>query len=210
MGGTSSGHERAPHESARSPEDVPRLPDGRPILPPPSVPVREAAEQLGVTTDEVRAMVGQGILSATPSGAGITVPSLNRAAGRHQQGAARPSASAKGGSAGTRKRRAVSVEEAADRLRVSRSEIPKMIARHELSVDDRGRIHADSLRAAERRRRRPFILDQLDREDAEEARRIERMEARERDRAAKRHVQPRDGMTGRPVSGGLPTLGRRR
>ena len=192
-----------------SPDDVPRLPDGRPILPPPSVPVRVAAERLGVTTDEVRAMVGEGILSATPSGAGITLPSLNRAAGKHQGTGRRPSSSAKGGSAGTRRRRAVSVDEAADRLRVSRSEIPKMIARHELSADDRGRIHADSLRAAVARLR-PSILDQLDREDAEEARRIERMEARERDRATKRHVQPRDGMTGRPMSGGLPTLGRRR
>ncbi|MFX4287033.1 hypothetical protein ACQBJO_08195 [Janibacter sp. G349] len=109
-----------------------------------------------MTTDEVRAMVGQGILSATPSGAGITVPSLNRAAGRHQQGSGRrPSPSAKGGSATTRKRRAASVEEAA---------------------------------AADRRRL--SIFDLLDREDAEDARKIERMEARAADRRARGYPQP--------------------
>lgn len=132
-------------------EDQTHLPDGRPIIQPPSVTVAEAAAQLGVTAQQISKMVAKGELKLFDSGKRVSVPSLRVASRR---------------------------------------------------VDKRGR-------GAEDGRRRFVVAEQLARDDAEEARRLEAIEQRHARQPQKGYRQPREGMTGRPTSGGLPTLGRK-
>lgn len=130
------------------------LPDGRPIIQPPSVTFAEAAEQLGVTVLRVSKMVDEGELKTLHSGQRVSVPSLRVASRR--------------------------------------------LARRGVSV--------------KRKLRKPqkfVVAEQLAREDAEEARRLEAMERRHARQPQKGYRQPKEGMRGRPSGGGLPTLGRR-
>lgn len=115
-----------------------RLPDGRPILPPPSVPLSQAARQLQVTKEDIRALLQSGDLQATPSGHGVTLTSISSYAKR-------------------RARRAKDEREA----------------------------RRDEFRAG-------MLRDEI-----------------QRRRPAKGYGEPKDGMVGKPSSGGLPTLGRR-
>lgn len=132
-------------------EDQTHLPDGRPIIQPPSVTVAEAAAQLGVTALQISKMVAKGELKSLDSGKRVSVPSLRVASRR---------------------------------------------------LDKRGR-------GAEGGRRRFVVAEQLARDDAEEARRLEAIEQRHARQPQKGYRQPREGMAGRPTTGGLPTLGRK-
>lgn len=198
-----------------------RLPDGRPILSPPSVPVVLAAEQLGVTTDDVRAMVGEGLLSATPSGAGITVPSLNRALVRRKVTPSRdrrtiaPSRD-KRGAAPSRtenvEERSVTIEEAAVRLKTTYRAVRTMIRRHTLETHPDGSIHGESLKKAVDAANKQRRAERPQRKATAQWRKAQRKKmAKQKEQPAKGYRQPLGGMAGgRPSSGGLPTLGRRK
>lgn len=122
-------------------DDAPKLPDGRPIMSSPSVPISQAAELLRLTPARVRGLIQAGELSASPSGVGVVRTSIGAYARRVAKEAS---------------------EERSERR--------------------------DAARAAS-------IQEE-----------IERGQGR---RPAKGYGQPAGGMTGRPSSGGLPTLGKR-
>lgn len=114
------------------------LPDGRPILPSPSVPVSEAARLLEASRGEVVALMRSGELKGSASGAGVTLTSINAYARREER-----------------------------RLR------------------------------QEREARREEVRSEMIRDEIQ------------RRQPAKGYGQLKDGMTGRPSSAGVPTLGRR-
>lgn len=132
-------------------DKTPRLPDGRPIMPPPVVSLRQAADRLSVSTNEIRRMIKSGGLKASPSGAGVYVTSLNLVVRRTDRSKRKPTKPTK----------------------------------------------PDSATAAEAR---------AERRDAQRIAAMERAHAR---RAQKGYGLPKDGLSSRPSSGGLPTLGRR-
>lgn len=127
------------------------LPDGREILPAPSVPISEAASMLGVTEAEIRRLASRGKLRADATGERISVPSLR-------------------------------LESRRRKIRNEKDGAP----------------------------RRFVVAEAEEREDLEIARRIEAMEKAHARRPAKGYMQPKDGLSSRPATGGLPTLGRRR
>lgn len=137
-----------------SDEGPTHLPDGRPIISAPSTTFQDAARRLGVSTDEVRRMVDDGVLRTAYAGQRISVPSLRVVA--------------------------------------------RDFAKREARRPDR------------REARRSAVADGWEREDREDARRIAASERAHARRPAKGYGQPKDGLSARPASGGLPTLGKRR